>query len=543
MRPDTPQDLIQRLIHIGAQLSSERDLNHLLEMIVDESRRFTGADGGTLFLINEATQSLDWAIIQNESMGVRVGGRSEQAPDHQTFRPIPLGGDLSNVAAFVAATGQSVNIADVYDEHDEFDFEGPQRFDAQTGYRTQSMLVVPLRHFEGGVIGVLQLINARDLSSGELIKFSPDFEALTASMASQAAVAVKNAQLFDEVEAQFEAFIRTIATAIDEKSPYTSGHVRRVVDLTLRIAHAINRADQGRFAQVSFNEDELKALRVASWMHDIGKIATPEYVVDKATKLSTIFDRIELIQTRYDYIASALEAAALRELLDSPTSSKTTVQAQLQAELDALQDELEFIRQCNLGAEFMSDERLERLVSIAQKTYLDARGQRRPRLTPDELENLSIRRGTLTPEEIQIIREHANISYKMLSQLPFTRHLSQVPEIAAGHHEKLNGKGYPRGLSAEELSLQARILAVADIFEALTAADRPYKQPTPLSGVKRILDAMVKDGDLDPDLVEFAMRSGVFDEYAAQEVLAHQRDYAFGQLNTASAEPSKSRHS
>lgn len=530
MRPDTSQDLIQRLIHIGAQLSSERNLNHLLEMIVDESRRFTGADGGTLFLVNEATQSLDWAIIQNESMGVRIGGHSEQAPDHKTFRPILLGDDVKNVAAFVATTGQIVNIADVYDEHDEFDFEGPQRFDAQTGYRTQSMLVVPLRHFEGGVIGVLQLINARDLNTGELIEFSSDFEALTASMASQAAVAVKNAQLFDEVEAQFEAFIRTIATAIDEKSPYTSGHVRRVVDLTLRIAHAINAQEQGRFAKIRFSDDELKALRVASWMHDIGKIATPEYVIDKATKLSTIFDRIELIQTRYDYIARELECATLRAMLKDPNPAHhEALQAQLNAELDAHADELEFLKQCNMGAEFMSDERLERLASIAQKTYLNARGESCPRLSLDELENLSIRRGTLTPDEIKVIREHANISYKMLNQLPFTRHLSQVPEIAAGHHEKLNGKGYPRGLGAAELSLQARILAIADIFEALTAADRPYKQPTPLSGVKRILDAMVKDGDLDPDLVGFAMSSGVFDEYAAQEVLAHQRDYSFGQ--------------
>ena len=265
-------------------------------------------------------------------------------------------------------------------------------------------------------------------------------------------------------------------------------------------------------------------------MHDIGKIATPEYVIDKATKLSTIFDRIELIQTRYDYIARELECATLRAMLKDPNPAlHEALQAKLNAELDAHADELEFLVQCNMGAEFMSDERLARLASIAQKTYLNARGESCPRLSPDELENLSIRRGTLTPDEIKVIREHANISYKMLNQLPFTRHLSQVPEIAAGHHEKLNGKGYPRGLGADELSLQARILAIADIFEALTAADRPYKQPTPLSGVKRILDAMVKDGDLDPDLVGFAMSSGVFDEYAAQEVLAHQRDYSFGQ--------------
>lgn len=530
---DQDQELIARLIHIGAQLSSERNLEHLLELIVEQSRHFTRADGGTLFLVDTNTQTLRWAIIQNETMRVHIGGRNNRRPDANVFPPIPLQDDaqehLTNVAAAVAKTGQIVNIQDVYDEHDAFDFAGPQRFDAQTGYRTRSMLVVPLTHFEGGVVGVLQLINARD-ELNQLIPFDPRFEALTSSLASQAAVAIKNAQLFDEIEAQFEAFIRTIATAIDEKSPYTSGHVRRVVDITLRIAHAVNAAEAGPFAQTALDHDALKALRVAAWMHDIGKIATPEHVVDKATKLSTIFDRISLIEARFDYIRRDLELTSLKQQLSAPSAEhQQQLKAQLEQDLIALAQDLELLRVANQGQEFMSDEHIAHLERIAQQTYLDPRGVLQPRLTPNELENLCVRRGTLTADEIEIIREHANISYKMLSQLPFSRHLADVPEIAAGHHEKLNGKGYPRGLSADQLSLPARILAVADIFEALTAADRPYKKPSPLSTVKRILESMVNGGDIDPDVVQLAMQSGVFDDYAAQEISPEQRDHTFTQ--------------
>ena len=518
--------LVDRLIHIGAQLSSERDLAQLLEMIVEESRRFTGADGGTLFLVNEATRCLDWAIIQNETMGVRLGGRAPGRPDASIFSPIPLhsedGAHLLNVAAAVALSGQPVNICDVYDQSDAFDFTGPQRFDAQTGYRTRSMLVVPLTHFEGGVIGVLQLINARD-ARGQLVDFAQDFEALTASLASQAAVAVKNAQLFDELEAQFEAFIRTIALAIDEKSAYTSGHVRRVVELTLSLARAVDQAQDGPLAHVRFDEDAIKALRVAAWMHDVGKIASPEHVVDKATKLSALWDRIALIETRYALLLCALERDTARQLIEAP-HQRDVLEAALARASAALVDELDFLRQCNQGVERMSDEALARLRHIAQQTFIDPHGQAQPRLTPDELKHLSVRKGTLTEDEIAIIREHAMISYKMLAQLPLSRHLARVPEIAAGHHEKLNGKGYPRGLTASQLSVEARILAIADIFEALTASDRPYKKPTPLSGVRRIMEAMVRDGELDGDLVALAMRSGVFDEYAAREVSPAQRD-------------------
>ncbi len=529
---------MSRNLEIGMALSSERDVEVLLEMIVDEARRMTSADGGTLFLVDVQAQVLQWAIVQNETMGIAFGGKSAGAINPEHFQPIALFDDtgeaaMENVATYAAHTAEPVRIGDAYDEHDDFDFAGPIRFDEQTGYRTRSIMVVPLCHFEGGVVGVLQLINARD-ADGESRPFDERDQQAAMGLASQAAVAVKNALLFAELEAQFEAFIEVIASAIDEKSPYTAGHVKRVVDVAMRIAHAINEADDGPFAEVTFSADELKALKIASWMHDIGKIATPEYVIDKATKLETIFDRISIVRERFARIKLAAQHDALLARLalweqgaQDRESREQAIQEELDETLQELDEELAFIERCNPGKEFMSDELIDRIKAIAQHAYTTSTGEVLEKLTPNEVENLSIRRGTLTSDEIAIIRDHARISYVMLKKLPFSRHLVDVPEIAAGHHEKLNGKGYPRGLTAEQLTLPARILAVADIFEALSARDRPYKKPSPLTMVNRILGFMIKDGELDERVIDFARSSGVFDAYAEAEVSESQRDYHF----------------
>jgi HD-GYP domain-containing protein (c-di-GMP phosphodiesterase class II) len=532
----THDDLLQivdRLVQIGTALSTERDLDVLLEMVVDETRRFTRADGGTLFLLDENHERLDWKIVQNETMGIRIGGTSDEPLDEDAFRPIPLRKDddprLSNVSTWTANTAKTANIADVYADQ-AFDFTGPRKFDEETGYRSESMLVVPLRHHTSGVIGVLQLINARN-DAGEVVPFGEHLEELTASLASQAAVAVRNAQLFATLEEQFEAFIRTIATAIDEKSPYTAGHVRRVVDITLSLADAIDASDDGPFAGESIEGDNRKALRIAGWMHDVGKVTTPEWVVDKATKLSTIHDRIHELQTRYEVLErdahiDALEAKLSRVREEGPDADASDIDASHATTVEELRGELAFLETCNKGGEFMADRAIERVQAIAGRTWHLA-GQQRPILTENEIENLCIRKGTLTADEIQIIRNHARVSLDMLSKLPFTPELEDVPEIAASHHEKLDGSGYPRGLSADDLSLPARILAVADIFEALTAADRPYKDALPASVVRQILESMVEDGELDPEIVRFGMESGVFDEYAGRELLEGQRDVRF----------------
>ncbi len=523
-------EIVDHMVQIGTALSTERNLDALLEMVVDETRRFTRADGGTLFLVDEERQCLEWKIVQNETMGIRIGGTSQEALDEEVFRPIALREDgepaVENVSSWAANTAKTANIADVYD-HEQFDFSGPRKFDAETGYRSKSMLVVPLFHHGGGVIGVLQLVNARD-ADGNVVAFSSHLEELTASLASQAAVALRNAQLFEALEEQFEAFIRTIATAIDEKSPYTAGHVRRVVDIALRLADAIDADERGSYAETRFGADTRKALRIAGWMHDVGKVTTPEWIIDKATKLFTLHDRIEEVKTRFavlerDARIEALEAKLTRAEEQGPNADTADIDAELDVRLEELSEDLRFLETCNKGGEYMADEAIERVHKIAERTVrLD--GESHPLLSDDEVENLCIRKGTLTGDEIQIIRNHARISLEMLSEMPFTSELQDVPEIAGSHHEKLDGTGYPRGLTADDLSLPSRILAVADIFEALTAADRPYKDPLPLSVVRRILDDMVDGGELDPDVVRFGMESGVFDAYADDELGEGQRD-------------------
>jgi HD-GYP domain-containing protein (c-di-GMP phosphodiesterase class II) len=352
--------------------------------------------------------------------------------------------------------------------------------------------------------------------------------ALTESLASQAAVALNNAQLINDLKELFESFIKSIAAAIDRKSPYTGGHIRRVADLTMMIAHKVNEMDDGPFAAVKLTDDELEELRIAAWMHDIGKITTPEHVVDKATKLEAIVDRIELIKTRFDAIKRARQAEALQRKVDMLSNGADLVKIKevdeaLQQELTQLDTDLEFLVTVNRGGEFMEDEKIERLKSISRRTY-EVNGEQKPFLTENEVYNLSIRKGTLNTEDRKKIEEHALVSIEMLRELPFPKKMQHVPEYAGGHHEKLNGKGYPFGLTAEQLPLQARIMAVADIFEALTAHDRPYKRPMPLSKAIQIMGFFVKDQELDPDVVNLFIKEKVFLDYAHKEMDPTQID-------------------
>lgn len=517
---------VDNLIRIGIALSSETDIDVLLEMIVDESRRFTGADAGTLYAVSDDGRFLDWKIAHNDTLGSRMGGTSGEPV---TLPPVPLIVDgqmnLENVSAYVGNTGETVNIRDVY-EAEGFDFSGPRRYDEATGYRSMSMLVVPLRNHEGDIIGVLQLLNAK--SGDQVVPFSSDYESFVAALASQAAVAITNARLIQDLSHLFDAFIQTTAAAIDEKSPYTAGHVRRVAKLTMMIARSIDASEEGLWKYVHFTPEELEELRIAAWMHDVGKMTTPEYVVDKATKLETIYDRVETVKTRYEIFKRDAEIAALKEKLSLVQDTDKTDQVQeidqkLESELAEIKAECDFIVQCNAGGEFMEDEDIQRIKDIAKQSF-EIDDQTQPRLTENEVYNLSIRKGTLTSEERQIINNHAAVSIKMLSQLPFSKTLQKVPEYAGGHHEKLNGEGYPLKLNAEQLPLQARILAVADIFEALTASDRPYRKPMPLSQALKIMGFMVKDGELDMKIVDLVQENGTLLNYAKEELIEEQID-------------------
>ncbi len=514
--------LIERLTKIGVALSAERDLTRLLELIIDEARNLTSADGGTLYIASDDGQYLDFAIIQNKSLGVRMGGTGEKI----NWPPVRLkdgqnNRNLANVSAYAALTGEVVSIPDVYNAVG-FNFEGTKQFDARTGYRSKSMLVVPMRNHEQEIIGVLQLLNAIDEGTNEVIAFSRESQMITESFASQAAVALSQNRLIQDLENLLDAFVKTIALAVDEKSPYTGGHIRRVADITMAIAEKINKADEGPFSQVQFNDDQMKELRFAAWLHDLGKITTPEYVVDKATKLETIFDRMELVRARGEIIMRDHERISLRKSSEADQEVNTSQNSE-EDFADRLREDMKFIADVNTGAIPLGREGLARLREIGARTLVCG-GRTEPLLTENELNNLSVQRGTLTDQERDIINNHAAVTYKLLSQLPFSKKLKNVPDYAACHHEKLNGSGYPLGLKEDEISLQARILALADIFEALTAKDRPYKRANTISEAISILSGMVKARHIDADLFKLFMDEKVYLDYARREMNPQQID-------------------
>jgi len=363
----------------------------------------------------------------------------------------------------------------------------------------------------------LQLLNAQDQATGSVVNFSLEYQEMTLSLASQAAVALTNNRLIHDLEHLLESFIKTIATAIDEKSPYTGGHVRRVAGLTMTIANKINEKNEGPFASIKFSEDQMRELRMAAWLHDIGKITTPEYVVDKSTKLEKIHDCIADVKTRFEVLKLECKLA-----MQEPKSCNTGKSVgEYEKEIIALDEECQFLAMSNRGDEFTKDEMIERIKSIGKRKWR-AGSQTLPLLSDDEIYNLSVRRGTLNDEERNIINNHAAVSYKMLSGLPFPKKMRHIAEYAAAHHEKINGTGYPLGLKADQLYLQSRIIAIADIFEALTAKDRPYKKgKTPDEAVK-IMEFMVKDQHIDANIFELFIQEEIYKDYAAKELTEQQ---------------------
>jgi len=515
----------RELVRVGVALSAEKNLENLLELIVREAMDFSGSDGGTLYLTDTDGRSLRFAIVQNHSLKLRMGGTGSAI----TWPPIALrdGTDRANdknVCAYCANTKKVINIADVYDA-EGFDFEGTRRFDGRTGYRSRSMLLVPMMDHEDEVVGVLQLLNGPSDDDGSASAFPEAVIDTIRSLASQAAVAVNNVRLLDDLRDLLESFIKAIATAIDRKSPYTGGHIRRVTELSLQIAETISDARTGAFRDKRFTSDELAELRYAAWMHDIGKITTPEYVVDKATRLETVCDRIEMVRLRMEVMKKDFENRIFRETLKKSGKDPDALlrEAGRDEELDRLDAAFGFLEEVNRGGEYLSDAKIEQIREIAEHPVGLSTGDS-PVLTEEEARNLSLRRGTLNEEERRVVNEHVETTGRLLESLPFPAKLRNVPSIAAAHHEKLDGSGYPRGLGGEELSLSARILAVADVFEALTAADRPYKRANRLSDAARILSRMVRANELDGDVCEALMNGGVARRYGEENLNPKQLD-------------------
>jgi len=509
-------DLVQRLDQlnaIGASLSAERDINRLLEAILTAAKTITRADGGTLYRLTEE-KTLRFEIVRTSSLKYYLGGTTGNPVP---FYPIQLYKDgkpnQTMVAAQAALTGKTINIADAYTA-EGFDFTGTRAFDAKTGYRSKSFLTVPMRNHEGETIGVLQLINAQDPRSGEIVAFSASDQRLAESLASQAAVALANRMLINQLESLFESFISLINGAIDEKSPYTGGHCQRVPVLTMLLAEAVNETTEGPLAEFRMTDKDRYELKIAGLLHDCGKVTTPVHVVDKATKLETIFDRVQLIDTRFEVLKRDLEIESLKRRASMSRMEMADDEARLRDELRRLDEDRKFLHACNIGSERMRDEDIEHVKRIARYRWRDVSGHEADFLTADEVRNLTIRAGTLTEDERKIINHHIVATIKMLESLPWPRHLTKVPEYAGGHHERMDGKGYPRGLTREQMSVQARCMGIADIFEALTAKDRPYKKGKTLSESLQILGRMKENHHVDPDLFDVFVRRKVYRRYA-----------------------------
>jgi HD-GYP domain-containing protein (c-di-GMP phosphodiesterase class II) len=516
-----------KLNEIGIALSAEKDPKSLLEMIVMGAKSLTNADAGTLYTVTE-DQQLKFEIIITQSLNIKMGGTTGRPIP---FAPIPLyhsdrTPNNSMIAAYSAINHQTTNIPDAYIA-EGFDFSGTRAFDQKTGYRSKSFLTVPMKNHENEIIGVLQLINAID-SNGEIIPFSPQAQNLAESLASQAAVALTNRVLIEEFRLLFESFIGLIAKAIDDKSPYTGGHCRRVPTLTMLLAKATCDTQQGIFKDFTMTEEELYELKIAGLLHDCGKVVTPVHVVDKSTKLETIYDRIHLIETRFEVLKRDAEIDLLKHklaILEGKDNADINIlEAEYQNYLNKLESDRSFLRHCNIGSERMSEQDKTRLREILSYKWTNEQDQEVAFLTEDEFYNLDITSGTLNPEERQIISDHMKVTIEMLEALPYPKNLRRVPEYAGGHHERMDGKGYPKGLTRDQMSVPARMMAIADIFEALSAADRPYKKGKPLTECLNILGKMKLSSHIDPDLFDLFINEKVYLKYAQEYISPDQID-------------------
>ena len=510
---------------IGLALSTEKDLDQLLDLIISNCREMTDADGGSLYFI-EADPDINEDLedyFANKKMRFRVA---------QTFsRDVPFRSflvDIKKTAIFgyVAITQRLLNIEDAYfiGPDEEYNWGG-REFDAAIGYRTKSMLTVPMVNYRGETIGVIQLINRKvksDLVLGEpetcvddILSFTEDDERMALSIASQASIAIQNAQLVDDIKNLFNGFINASVKAIESRDPTTSGHSQRVAELTVAIAEAVDKSDDPKFRDLKFNYDAIQELRYASLLHDFGKIGVREDVLIKAKKLypaekQSVLDRFNMIRrtAEVNHLSRQLE-----HLMSGNTEQALALvgksQKELAGDLSELDEYLAFIFKCNEPT-VMAQGGFEQLQEIAALNFKDWEGTETPYLTEKEMISLSVPRGSLNENDRKEIESHVTHTYKFLSEIPWTADLRKVPEIAYAHHEKLDGTGYPNKLTADTIPIGAKIMTVADIFDALTAWDRPYKKAVPLERALNILVEEAKAAHVDKDILEIFISAELY---------------------------------
>lgn len=483
------QEEMKKILEIGVSLSYERDYNRLLERILKCAMDFTCCDAGTLYLCSEDT--LRFKIMRNNTLNTYSGGDGTEPG----LPPVPL--RRENVCAFSLLENRTVNIADVKCCK-EYDFSGPLRYDAMTGYNTRSMLVVPMQNREGEKIGVLQLINAQD-NNGEVCEFNRDIVLGVESMASQAAITIQNVRYIQDIKELFQSFVRVMSSAIDERTPYNASHARHMAECADRFIDYLGKTED----QKHFSPSEKDELLMSILLHDIGKLVTPLEVMNKSKRLlpdqyMAFTHRMEIIrmQAEIDYLSGRITESEKKAVTDGTYSAASLV------------DETN-------TAGFVSDELLEKLRELREKTYIKEDGSSQPWLEDAEYSMLSIRKGTLSEEERRIMEEHVSVTDRLLSQIRFSSDLSHVREWAGAHHEYLNGTGYPAHKTAADIPYEVRIITILDIFDSLVADDRPYKRAVPVDRALSILRGMAgKEGKLDPALTELFTKSRCWERLA-----------------------------
>ena len=545
---------ISELNQIGAALSAEHHLDRLLELILTKSRHITNADAGSLYLVESVPNENEKGpadgihhklpanadagsglpasqlVKQDEEEAVHKQLRFKLAQNDSIdlpFRELPMEISHQSIAGYVASTGEIVNIEDAYHLSD-VPYSINRKFDEDSGYRTKSILAVPLRDQKDRIVGVLQLINAKRNGKARLdsisavkeqvVSFNARQQDIVASLGSQAAVAVENSRLYENIQRLFEGFVRASVSAIEARDPTTSGHSFRVANLTVALAEAVQRAESGPYADLRFTREEMREIRYASLLHDFGKVGVREEVLVKAKKLYPA--QLDLVKQRFDFVRRSMQTEQLQQRLDyvlekgrdAYLEKSRSFDDELRAQLEEVDRFFETILKSDEPT-VLPEGNFGKLLDIAARYYRDFSGDEKPLLTQDEVRLLSIRKGSLDENERRQIESHVVHTFNFLQQIPWTPEIRNIPEIARGHHEKLNGIGYPYKLSAPEIPVQTRMMTISDIFDALCAADRPYKRAVDLERALQILEFAVKDGELDAALFKLFLEAKVYERW------------------------------
>ena len=555
---------ISELNAIGAALSAEHDTEKLLELILTKSREITRSDAGSLYLVEETTKEPEAPVL--DPALPEPGGTAEE-PAVQPEPALEFGGaklvvsreanakklmrfklaqndtvtipfrervmEISDqsISGYVVKTGEIVNLEDAYHLPDLVPYSFNRKIDESSGYRTKSMLTVPMRNQKGDIVGVVQLINAKrrwdaklnSLSQvvNEVVAFNIRQQEMVTSLASQAAVALENSRLYEAIQRLFEGFVKASVTAIESRDPTTSGHSFRVANLTVALAETVDRATDGMYQGIRFTRDQMKEIRYASLLHDFGKVGVREEVLVKAKKLYPA--QLELIKQRFHFVKRSMQVESLQNKLDYVLEKgREEYLARVGEFDDGIADQLREV-DAYFATVLQSNEptvlpegNFERLTDISARHFLDFDGADEALLNPDEVRLLSIRKGSLDESERLQIESHVVHTFNFLNQIPWTKEIRNIPEIARSHHEKLTGKGYPSKLNGPDIPLQTRMMTISDIFDALAASDRPYKRAVPVEKAVQILEMEVKDGNLDENLFRLFVESKMWDRWKVE---------------------------